>query len=417
MQGGKVESEPACNLFYLPLRVADAAPTLSAITGTKDQEKAKRMKPRKNTQTKVVLLLLLALALVAGACGGSDQPPAANQPEENQAQAQPPAEEPEEEASDEEGASDEAAPTTAPRGGKIGEPAEQAVSDPQYAKPKRQPLAIMIENHPESRPQTGLDKADVVYEAPAEYGIPRFLAIYSTQEVPVLGPVRSARSYYVAWASEYKPVYIHAGGSPDALSWLKQLDVANIDALRTGGGAFERTSDRVAPHNLYTDTRELRKFIADNPELKTKGTWGGLHFSDNPTVGPEEGREVRVTYDTGYEVSYEYDEREGVYNRVMLGKPHLDRESKEQLSASVVIVQKVGMWPVENDPYGRLGAAIQSKSPALIFQDGRVIEGFWEKDKRDTPTVYTTAEGEPVTLKPGKVWIQIAPKSGTKIER
>ncbi|MDP9352696.1 MAG: DUF3048 domain-containing protein [Chloroflexota bacterium] len=371
----------------------------------------------------LTVLLLLALALVASACGGGDEPAAANNPTSAPAQGQSdtstdsPTEAPDQEAPS--GEPTEAKKETSPeqRGGKIGAPKAHAVADPQYARPKRQPLAVMLENHPDSRPQTGLDKADVVYEAPAEYGIPRFLAIYSSEEAPVLGPVRSARSYYVAWASEYDPVYIHAGGSPQSLSWLKQLDVASMDALRYGGSAFERVTDRQAPHNLYTDTRKLRETIAKDPELKSKGAWGGLRFSKKFTVGSEEGREVRVTYDTGYEVAYEYDERAGVYNRLMLGKPHLDRESKEQLSGSVVIVQTVRMWPLKDDQYGRLGADIQDKGPALIFQDGRVIDGFWEKEKRDSETLYTTAEGEPVALKPGKVWIQIVPKAGTKIER
>ncbi len=380
------------------------------------------MKVRSYRHT-LTVLLLLALALVPSACGGGDEPAAADNPTSTPAQGQSytSAEGPTE-ALDQEAPSGEPTQTkketaAEQRGGKIGAPKAHAVADPQYARPKRQPLAVMLENHPDSRPQTGLDKADVVYEAPVEYGIPRFLAIYSREEAPVLGPVRSARSYYVAWASEYDPVYIHAGGSPQSLSWLKQLDVASMDALRYGGSAFERVTDRQAPHNLYTDTRKLRKTIAKDPELKSKGAWGGLRFSKKFTVGSEEGREVRVTYDTGYEVAYEYDERAGVYNRLMLGKPHLDRESKEQLSGSVVIVQTVRMWPLKDDQYGRLGADIQDKGPALIFQDGRVIDGFWEKEKRDSETLYTTADGEPVALKPGKVWIQIAPKAGTKIER
>lgn len=367
----------------------------------------------------LTVLFLLALALVASARGGGAEPAAANNPASAPARGQSETsnDEPDREALSGEPTEARTKAGAEQRGGKIGAPKQHAIADPRYARPRRQPLAVMIENHPDSRPQTGLDNADVVYEAPAEYGIPRFLAIFSSEEADVLGSVRSARSYYVAWASEYDPVYVHAGGSPQSLSWLKQLDVASMDALRYGGGGFERTTDREAPHNLYTDTQELRKVIAEDPELKRKGSWGGLRFSEKFTVGSEEGREVGVVYDTGYEVSYEYDESTGMYNRLMLGKPHLDRESKGQLSGSVVIVQTVRMWPLKDDQYGRLGADIQDKGPALIFQDGRVIEGFWEKERRDSETLYTTAEGEPVALKPGKVWIQIAPKAGTKIER
>lgn len=309
-------------------------------------------------------------------------------------------------------------PTKA-RGGEIAPPAVQPTSDdPKYRQPKRRPLAIMVENHPESRPQTGLDKADVVYEAPAEFGIPRFMALYITREAPVLGPVRSARGYYVTWASEYEPVYVHAGGSPQALSFLRQLEMRSIDALRYGGGGFERTSDRAAPHNLYTNTKALRQVVAKDKKLRGgKGSWGGLRFSKQPTVGADEGLEVTVTYEGGYAVTYYYDERSGLYKREMVGEPHLDRATKKQLTASAVIVQKIGMFAVKGDKYGRLEAQVKDeKAPALIFQNGRVIEALWTKAERDEPTVYTTKDGEPILLKPGQVWIQVAPRKTTKVE-
>ncbi len=366
------------------------------------------MTPRKITALFATVLLLLVVTL--NACGGDDEPTAATEQSTPTAIARVP--------DTAEPTATEAEPAaTRVRGSAIGDPAELLTADPRYRKPNRRPLAIMVENHPNSRPQSGLDVADVVYEAPAEYGIPRFLAIYVNREARVLGPVRSARAYYVAWASEYKPVYVHAGGSPSGLSWIRQLKVQAIDALRTDKSGFERTDDRDAPHNLYLDTQALRTSIKADKQLSSrKGTWGGLQFSDKPTVGSKEGQKVRIEYDTGYNVSYEYDERTSVYNRVMLGKPHLDRESKKQLSGTVVIVQTVKARAIEGDELNRLDVDVQDKQPAQIFQDGRVIEGFWEKDKRDTPTKYTTKDGQPITLKPGRVWIQIALKDGTKVD-
>jgi hypothetical protein len=359
--------------------------------------------------------MLLALSLLLAACGGNPAPtPAQTSPgpaptevapgDGGAAQGTPGAEEPGE-------------PTATPRGGRIDGAASQAqVSDPKWAKPERRPLAVMVENHPDARPQTGLERADVVYEAPAEFGIPRFLALYVNEEVETLGPVRSARPYYVAWASEYDPVYIHAGGSPQALNWLEQLGMDSVDAIRDPVGGFERTTDRVAPHNLYMDTAEVRESLKGETRM-TGGSWGGLRFGERPTVGTADGARVALTYPTGYRVAYAYDERSGRYLREMDGKPHLDRETKEQLGADVVIVQSVRFWEIEGDRYGRLEAGVQDEGSALIFQDGRMIQGRWSKDKRDTPTSYTDAEGRPVTLKEGAVWIQILPKRGSTIER
>jgi hypothetical protein len=367
------------------------------------------MTTRKITGLLSALLLLIVISV--NACGGDDESAGdRQQPTPTAVAVQPRDVEPT--------APDEEAAPTETRGSTIGDPAERLTADARFHQPTKRPLAIMIENHPYSRPQSGLDVADVVYEAPAEYGIPRFLAIYVNREAPVLGPVRSARAYFVAWASEYKPLYMHAGGSPTGLSWIKQLKVQSVDALRTNIGGFGRTDDREAPHNLYADTRALRKEIKKDESFSTeKGTWGGLQFSDKPTVGSAEGQKVRVEYESGYNVSYEYDERTGVYNRIMLGKPHLDRESKKQLSGAVVIVQTVKARAIEGDALNRLDIDVQDKQPTLVFQDGRVIEGFWEKEKRDSPTKYTTKDGQSITLKPGRVWIQIVPKDGSKIER
>lgn len=372
----------------------------------------------------VAPMALLALALLLAACGGAAPTPgrtsAGTVPTEVPPGADVPAGEtpaPEEagESTPAPREADESTPT--PRGGRIdGAAAQPEVSDAKWAKPERRPLAVMVDNHPDARPQTGLDRADVVYEAPAEFGIPRFLALYANEDVGTLGPVRSARPYFVAWASEYEPVYFHAGGSPQAITWLEQMQMDSVDALRDPVGGFERTTDRVAPHNLYMDTGEIRESLKDEMGT-TDGSWGGLRFGERPTVGTADGKGVALTYPTGYQVAYTYDEPSGRYMREMEGKPHLDRESKEQLGADVLIVQSVDFLEIEGDAYGRLEAAVKGEGRALIFQDGRMIDGRWSKDKRDAPTIYTDAEGRPVTLKEGTVWIQVMPKQGSTIER
>lgn len=277
----------------------------------------------------------------------------------------------------------------------------------------------MIENHPDARPQSGLDKADIVYEAPAEYGIPRFLTIWVNQDTDVLGPVRSARTYFVAWASEYQPVYVHAGGSPMALSWIKQLKMSDVDALRypRAGEAFVRSTDRDAPHNLYTDTVKLRKTIDKDPSLKGQpGTWGPIHFSNTPTAGTGSGTSVTVDYQNGYYVGYTYNAAKGVYLRSMVGKPHLDRETHKQLAATTVIVQSVRLWKIQGDEKGRLEAQLLGKGDILVFQGGKVTKGTWEKTKRPEPTKFTTQDGKPLLIKPGQVWIQVAPVGDSKIK-
>jgi hypothetical protein len=121
----------------------------------------------------------------------------------------------------------------------------------------RLPLGVIIENHNSVRPQSGLSKADIVYEALAEGGITRFLAIY-LQEDSTLGPVRSNRPYFLSWLSEYDAAYAHVGGSPDAQARIKEYNIKDLDQFFIGAPTYERVGYRAAPHNVYTNTEKLQ---------------------------------------------------------------------------------------------------------------------------------------------------------------
>ena len=130
---------------------------------------------------------------------------------------------------------------------------------------QRHPIAVMIDDLSPARPQSGLQSASIVWHAPAEGGIPRYMAIFADTLPKEVGPVRSARLYFIQWASEWKAVYVHAGGLPQALATLAakghgQL-VFNADEFRYSS-YFRRSRDRFAPHNLYSSLANLRKLSA-----------------------------------------------------------------------------------------------------------------------------------------------------------
>src|SRR5262245_41185552 len=160
-------------------------------------------------------------------------------------------------------------------------------SDPITGKPglargaiRQRPFVVMIDNHPDAYPQSGLDHAAVVFEALAEFGVTRFMAVLApgiTTDAPNIGPVRSTRLYFAQWAMGFHALYAHAGGSPQGLELVESTDqLINLDALRRDGGAyFARNSDRDAPHNLYTSSADLAHAAADR---------GVSEFRD-PTIG------------------------------------------------------------------------------------------------------------------------------------
>src|SRR5262249_5888519 len=131
----------------------------------------------------------------------------------------------------------------------------------------KRPYIVMIDNHPDAYPQTGIDHALVVFEALAEFGITRFMAVYAPgvgPDAPAIGPVRSARLYFVQWAMGLRGVYAHAGGSPQGLALAQSTDkITNLDALlRSGGAYFARSKKHFAPHNLFTSSADLASAAA-----------------------------------------------------------------------------------------------------------------------------------------------------------
>ena len=123
----------------------------------------------------------------------------------------------------------------------------------------RHPIAVMIDDQALARPQSGLASANIVWQAPAEGGIPRYMAIFQTTDAPAIGPVRSSRLYFVAWATEWKAMYVHVGGAPNALAYLHAntgKTIYDADEFRWGGSAgyLWRITTRSAPHNVYTST-------------------------------------------------------------------------------------------------------------------------------------------------------------------
>ncbi|MFZ2979004.1 MAG: DUF3048 domain-containing protein, partial [Candidatus Magasanikiibacteriota bacterium] len=141
-------------------------------------------------------------------------------------------------------------------------------------------VAVMIENHSEARPQSGLVDASIVYEAPVEANYTRFLAIYPADTtVNKIGPVRSARPYYLDWLGEYgTPMYMHVGGSPNALEIIKTRNIFDLNEFYRGW-YYWRSEDRSAPHNTYTSSELWNKALATYSDSYTDSEYEGWQFT------------------------------------------------------------------------------------------------------------------------------------------
>lgn len=271
------------------------------------------------------------------------------------------------------------------------------------------PLAVVIENHTDARPQSGLSRADLVYEALAEGGITRFLAVYLSEDTK-LGPIRSNRPYFIDWLMEYDAGYAHVGGSPKAQSLVKSLRIADLDQFFIGPPTYERSSSRFAPHNVYTTTAKLRR-AASGRGYKGPVNIDSWQFADDeatPSARPRKS-EIGIPYPAfGMNVLWRYDAKSNTYLRFNAGVAHKDAETKKQLFAKTVIVQYVKTLPEESG-HGRLKMGTVGSGKVLVFKDGKTIVGKWKKTSRKARTGFFDQEGNEISLNRGKIWVQVVP--------
>src|SRR6266540_103575 len=241
---------------------------------------------------------------------------------------------------------------------------------------RQRPIIVMIDNHPDAYPQSGLDHAAVVFEALAEFGVTRFMALYApgiTPDAPQIGPVRSTRLYFAQWATGFHPLYVHAGGSPQGLALVESTDqLINVDALRGDGGAyFARSSDREAPHNLYISSADLEHAAADrgvgdfaHPEV------GFLFKTDTPEA--QRPASEHLTYFFIYKednAGWEYDPKTNGYLRLRRDNPARDAATGKQLWTKNVVVIEVVEAKIAGDEKGRIEQEVIGTGPARVFMD------------------------------------------------
>ena len=290
---------------------------------------------------------------------------------------------------------------------------------------QRPVTGVMIENSPDARPQSGINQAGVVFEAIAEGGITRFLTLYQDSQPDYIGPVRSARPYYVQWCMSFDCSLAHVGGSPEALANIKTWGTKDLDQF-ANGGAYQRISSRYAPHNVYTSTTQLNQLEASKGYGASTYT-GLLRKDDKPYVAPSaaapptsktkttpkvtpETRDPASSIDFAisgyyYNAHFDYDAASNAYKRSQAGAPHMAINkdgSQVQITpkAVVALVMKYGLEADDHhSQYNVIGTG-----EAYIFQDGTIMRASWAKSDIKSPFVLTDSAGKPIALNRGQTW-------------
>ena len=296
----------------------------------------------------------------------------------------------------------------------------------------RRPLGVMIENHVNARPMLGLSRADVIYEAVAEGGITRFLAMYLCAQAGDIAPVRSARTYFLDWLSEYDAAYAHVGGAntpgpADALGQIRDYGIRDLDQFGLGFPTYWRGTDKLAPHNVHSTTKKL--WEAAEERGWTAKDEAGKRWDENFIIwkfkddAPMEQRgdpqPIVVPFwgqAPDYTVTWQYDKNTNVYKRYHGQNPQIDPITNEHLAAKNLIIQfQTERTADDGYPDGHLLYQTSPQGEALIAIDGRFIKGRWLKKDRLSRTKFVDLENKEITFNRGQIWIETVP-AGNEVQ-
>lgn len=273
---------------------------------------------------------------------------------------------------------------------------------------ERPVTAVVIENSPDARPQSSLHKAGLIFEAIAEGGITRFVAFYQEERPELIGPVRSLRPYFIDWVLAFDAGIAHVGGSQQALQEIRDVNGRDLDQF-SNGSSFYRSTDRFAPHNVYT-TSDLLDGLMQSKGY-TSSTFDALpRKEDSPAEIPAATNITLNISSPLYNPVYTYEQASNSYLRAQAGEPHIDRETGQQLKPKVVVALKVPHAVIAG---GRLQLDIIGNGEAVVFQDGIATVGTWSKGSRDAQIQLADSAGQPISLNAGQTWISAVPTTQT----
>lgn len=288
---------------------------------------------------------------------------------------------------------------------------------------QRPVTGVMIENSQDARPQSGLDQAGVVFEAIAEGGITRFLALFQDTQPDYVGPIRSARPYYVQWCMGFDCALAHAGGSPEALNNIRSWGTKDLNDT---AGIFWRVNSRYAPHNLYSSIPKLGE-LESSKGYGTPSFTGFSRKKDQPlkisppangktnthvnTSTPQDNRTPAASIDVAissapFNSHYDYDTTTNSYRRSQAGAPHITIDSvgsQTQITPKVVVVMVVPYGIEADDLHSQY--TVTGSGQALVFQDGTVTQATWNKADTVAPLVIKDTAGKDLTINAGQTWL------------
>lgn len=267
---------------------------------------------------------------------------------------------------------------------------------------------VMIENSPDARPQSGLKDAGVVYEAIAEGGITRFMALYQEAKPQLIGPVRSVRQYDLDWLRPYNAGLAHVGGSAAALKIIRSGNPwRDLDQF-FNGSYYWRSTDRYAPHNVYTSFQKLDAL--NKAKGYTTSSFTGFTRTDGAPAAKPDATQIAINFSSAlFNTAYTYNPKANNYTRYQAGAVHNDRE-KGAITPTVVVAMHVNESTIMQDGY-RESITTSGSGKATVFQNGTAEDATWHKADQASQLYFTDDSGKVIALDRGQTWIAAVPNN------
>jgi hypothetical protein len=271
---------------------------------------------------------------------------------------------------------------------------------------------VKIDNYPDARPQSGLDKADVIFEEPVEGGITRYAAVFQCQGAPLVGPVRSARNIDIGILGQLgNPLEVHVGGINPVLANIDASPIVNVD-LGDDGSIQTHPAGRYAPYDTYSSTAQL---WATHPTMVTPPQ-PLFSYSDATPVG-QAVSSVQIDFSETSDVTWKYDPSIRAFRRYYNGTtPDMLADGTQDTAANVVVQYvsiSLGPWLENNEGGYEVQADLypDASGQAEVFRDGVGIPGTWERGALGSPTRFLNAAGALINMQPGQTWVELVPNT------
>jgi hypothetical protein len=273
-------------------------------------------------------------------------------------------------------------------------------------------MAVKVDNYPTARPQSGLDKADIVFEQPVEGGITRYVAVFQCNDASLIGPVRSARSIDIGILGQLgNPLLAHVGGINPVIENINASPIVSVDLGRNRHVVIN-PAGKVPPQADYTSTALV---YGTHPDMKTAPQ--PLFTYSNTTPAGNAVSTVNINYSSTSNVTWKYDPSLHAFQRFYNGTTPDRLENGTQNTAANVVVQYVqityGPW-VENSQGAlevRADLYPDASGTAVVYRDGVAVPATWHRSTLGSPTQFIDSSGNRIPLRPGQTWVEIVPNT------